>query len=229
MSMTDDASTPKPLTADASADGAASAPPNDETKPPNNEQEPPAKESHLGQWIAVVAAVIAAAAAITSAAVNAHTSASTAHSQSHASAVLAERQEKREAYANYYNSLDDLDGVEYQAKNMISNYKPEDLAAFNAKIGEFNDKFIGWVHLDGVIQLLDSPDVDITRSKLIDAHNAIHDILYTFADAANENRFNTMVPQIADLNNKQNEASNLNTEFGYAAKKDLDNLGYGEH
>jgi len=227
--MTDDASGPEPLTADASAVEAASAPSSDETKPPKNEQEPPAKESHLGQWIAVVAALIAAAAAITSALVSAHTSVSTVRSQSHASAVLAERQEKREAYANYYNSLYDLNNVEYQAENIISMYKPADLTALNAKIDLFNEKGPAWQHQDGVVLLIASTDVDITRSKLFIVHGAIQKILYTFRDAANENRFNTVVAQIAELNNKQTEAFNLSIQFAQAAKKDLNDLGYGEH
>jgi hypothetical protein len=231
--MTDDAPTAKPLTADASAVEAASAPANDETKPPNNEQEPPAKESRPNQWMAVIAAfiaaVIAAAAAITSAIVSAHTSDSTMRSQSHASAVLAARQEKREAYANYLNSLYDLDVVETDAISIISHYNPEDLPALNAKIGQFNDKFDNWTHLDGVALLIGSTDVQTNRSKLIDVHNAISYLLFTVQQAANENAFNTVVPQIADLKNKENEADNLQSEFGRVAKNDLDNLGYGEH
>jgi hypothetical protein len=224
--MTDDASAPRPLAADTSAVETAAALPNDETKPPSNDQEPPAKQSQLGKWIAVVAALIAAASAITSALVSAHSSVSTEHS--HASAVLAERKEKNETYAKYYNSLDDLDTAEEDAADIISNYKPENLTELTAKFNEYKDKYIALLHLDGNIYLIESTEVRNTTNKLLDVHNAINDLLLTIQDAANKDTLNTADPQIADLRNKIDEAYNLNKEFGEFARKDLDNLGYGE-
>jgi hypothetical protein len=70
--------------------------------------------------------------------------------------------------------------------------------------------------------------VDSTRGKLYDVHTAMNELFRTIYSAANENRFSTVVPKIADLNNEENEADNLSREFGQVARKDLDNLGYGE-
>jgi hypothetical protein len=194
-------------------------------------QEPPAKkDSRLAQWIAVIAAIIAAVSAVASALVSAHTSVSTTHLQAHASAVLAERQERRDGYAKFLSDVEDLDNKEWQIADVIRRYGGSlDPAILQKLNDQYTASYGEYSRQDDIIGLIDSPGVDAVASKLADQELQVHDVAVALVLAAAGGKTASILVSLPEFDKYYGAIDATVGEFEKASINDLKDLGYGEH
>jgi hypothetical protein len=200
-------------------------------QPKKKRQEPPAKkDSHLAQWIAVLAAIIAAVAAVTGALVSAHTSVSTTRLQSHASAVLAERQERRDGYSKFLSDVEDLDNREWQVADVIRRYGASVDPMFMQKLNDqYSAAYAEYGRQDDMIGLIDSPWVDAVAAKLVDQELNVHDVVVALVLSTADRKTASILVRLPDFDKYYGVIDATVTEFEKASIKDLQDLGYGEH
>jgi hypothetical protein len=248
--MADDGTTPQPSGGDASEGGATSARPDDETKPPANirsdqRQEPAGKNDRFGRWGAVIgqngaviAAVIAAMAAIGSAIVAAYTSAHNSVAQSHAAAVLAERNEREKLYADFATNMYDLDfvtgqligGLKDSLRTNADPLKTNNDACPNDLLEKRNDAFLKWRHSAYATQIaVDSAQVGEVLNKNVDLEEKILANLGPLCDDFVHSQFDKLQAALSEFDKLLQSYGDTDRRFIDVAHDDLQKLGYGEN
>jgi hypothetical protein len=150
-----------------------------------------------------------------------------AQTQSHAAAVLAERQELKETYANYLTGLGDLGETERQLSEAVKAHAEgsADEEIVKRDFDTWYDEFGKWTKQDEILSLVVSPQLFSIESQIVSAHNEILTIFNTFQDMP----AGDTLSHLPDLNYKIEEALALRTDFRDVARTDLDRLGYGDH
>jgi hypothetical protein len=206
--------------------------PSDETKPPADNQTsqqpaPPAKDSHLAQWVAIGVALLATATAIVSALISAHTSDSTSHMQSHSAAVLAQRQELRDAYAKLAADANDVEGYAFELVDFIRRYPDASSEQIAPPLEKYNEAQAEYQRQIATVEIVDSPDVQAAAIQLVHAINEVQILVYVFRDGVNHGNLTTVLGRLPEYDKKFKDADDRVLDFAKAARKELNNLGYG--
>jgi hypothetical protein len=223
-------------TADESPRGQSSvkAPQTDETAPlidrpePDKRDEPAVEDLRRGERsLLLVIAVIAAVTGIVGAGVGGYFATGAAATHTRTAAVLAERQERKDAYSLYFTSLDDLNDIVYDLGNLVRVYKPADNEHILAKIAERDNAWNEWARLDDAMLLISSPEVEKASHKVNDAEYVIHGLIDTFQTSMREGKPDEILNRMPEYDRGYEAAHNTEGAFFEAARNDLAGLGYG--
>jgi hypothetical protein len=245
--MTDDATAAQSSTGDASGGGATSASPDDEAKPPSNNetdqrQEPAAKKRRFARWGAVIgqngaviAAIIAAMAAVVSAIVAAYTASHTSQAQSHAAAVLAERQEREKLYSDFVTDLYDVDFEVGHMEATFKKYAPPNAGPQQTNndvchdpYQKWLDAYRKWIHSAYATKIADSKPVEEVVNRVMDFEFAALEKISQFCASIEANPFADVQPAIGEFDKLISTYGDFEKDFLIAASDDLQHLGYGE-
>lgn len=147
--------------------------------------------------------------------------------QRHAAAVLAERQELKDAYSQYFTKLDDLNDLVFELGEGFKTYTPADRERLTAKIGEYDAAWAEWGRLDDIMLLLSSREVVTASENVTESENKIHDTLDSFKIYMQEGKTDEILNGIAEYYKTADVINSMEDAFFDVAKKDLTDLGYG--
>ena len=126
-----------------------------------------------------------------------------------AAAILAQRQERKEAYADYLTILDDLENAEYQRGQALND---------PGAVSDYNHVHRQWARQDDIVRLVASKEVNIIRGKLVELIFDVQQIM------DNQAGFDPVAFDAARKNVVQ-----TGLDFSDAATRDLEQLGHGQH
>src|SRR5258705_1974646 len=167
---------------------------------------------------ALLVALIAAAAGIGGAAVGAIYTNKASYSQLHSAAILAERQERKEADGKLIIALYDLNNQAHEYIKKVEHYSqsvdPRDREAINNQYyGKYFDAFVQWNHEWQVIEILVPKSVLKPIAKLVELENNLDlvaadlnssDVRESW-DSKSENRINEFHKLENDIVDAKNE------------------------
>ncbi len=173
-------------------------------------------------------AVITALTGILGAGVGGYFAHDAAESQSRAADVRAERQERKDAYALFFTSLDDLNDIVYELGDEFRMYKPGDNDRISTKIGEYEAAWDEWGRLDDAMLLISSAEVEEASANVTDAENVTHDLIDAFQTYMREGEADEILRRMPEYDRGYEAVDNMEDQLFEAARKDLAELGYEE-
>lgn len=195
---------------------------------PDKRDEPASAEFRRGErGLLLLIAVIAGITGILGSVVGGYFANQAAGTHARTAGVLAERQERKDAYALYFTSLDDLNDIVYDLGNLFRVYKPGDNEHILAKIAEYDNAWGEWGRLDDAMLLISSPEVEKASHNVTNAENVVHDLIDAFQTSMREGKPDEILNRMPEYDRGYEAANNTEEALFEAARKDLAGLGYG--
>ena len=190
----------------------------------------------VNQWGAVVAAIIAAISAAAVAIVSANTSASTLHSEAHRAGIMAERNELKSTYVNYYKALYDIDDKLYRLYDEVAHRDLKDPKGwanrehdnFQELLDDFADDWVNWVHAERAVELIPGPFIAKIFDYVADWEDGVNTVINNIRESFYKSDFAYVGYWLGPLDVLNGGTDNVEEEVKLAARADLTQLGYGE-
>jgi hypothetical protein len=136
-------------------------------------------------------------------------------------ALSFSREQRKNAYADYLNTVAILENAEFNFYNVFEKL-PIDIKQAEHQLDVQNDAFGEFIRASSTVRLLASTDVAAAREKIRDKHNDIQNHIAGLMNAARTGPPEKATALAADLNKRLDRApSPLVPDFIKAAQRDL--------